>query len=40
MELYCILDESGTDGAEYGRKVVNGRKVAGTITSVVNGRIL
>src|SRR5678815_6092578 len=31
-----MLDEKGTDDAECSRKVVNGRKVAGTIKSLVN----
>ena len=34
--LRCALDESGTDGAEYSRKVVSGRRVAGPIRSLVN----
>ena len=33
--LGCVLDESGTDGAECNRKVVNGRRVAGSIRSLV-----
>ena len=33
-----VLDESGTDGAECSRKVVNGRRVAGTIRSLDNAR--
>ena len=36
--LGCVLDESGTDEAEYSRKVVSGRRVAGDIRSLVNGR--
>src|SRR5678816_879745 len=31
-----MLDEKGTDDAEGSRKVVNGRKVAGAIKSLVN----
>src|SRR5678815_5467279 len=31
-----VLDEKGTDDAECSRKVVNGRKVAGAIKSLVN----
>src|SRR5678816_4566413 len=33
---YLGLDEKGTDDAECSRKVVNGRKVAGAIKSLVN----
>ena len=32
--LECVLDKSGTDGAE--RKVVSRRRVAGAIRSLVN----
>ena len=32
------MDESGTDEAEYSRKVACGRKVAGTIRYLVNAR--
>ena len=38
--LGCVLDESGTDGAECSRKVASGRGVAGTISSLVNARDL
>ena len=38
--LGCVLDESGTDGAECNRKVVSGRKVADAIRSLVNARDL
>ena len=31
-----MLVESGTDGAEYSMKVMNGRRVAGAIRSLVN----
>ena len=31
----CVLDESGTDGAECRRKVASGRRVAGAIRSCV-----
>ena len=34
--LGCILDKSGTDEAEYRRKVTSGRKVAGAIRSLDN----
>ena len=30
------LDESGTDGAKCSRKVVSGRRVAGSIRGLVN----
>ena len=36
----CFLDEAGTDEAECSRKVASGRRVAGVITSLVNGRDL
>ena len=36
----CVLDESGTDKAEYHRKVVSGRMVASAIKSLVNARSL
>ena len=36
--LGCVLNESGTDLAECRRMGANGRKVAGTIRSVVNAR--
>ena len=32
----CVLDESGTDGAECSTKVVSGRRVVGAIRSLVN----
>ena len=32
----CILDKSGTDRAEWIRKVANGRRMAGAIRSLVN----
>ena len=38
--LGCVLDESGTDGAKCSRKVASGRRVAGTIRSLVNARNL
>ena len=34
----CVLDESGTDGAECSRKVASGRRVAGAMRSLVNAR--
>ena len=36
----CVLNESGTDGVECRKKVVNGKKVAGTIRFLVNDRDL
>ena len=39
--LGCVLDESGTDGAECSRKMVmSGMRVAGAINSLVNARDL
>ena len=38
--LKCVLDKSGTYGAECSRMVANGRRFAGAITSLVNGRDL
>ena len=34
----CILDESGTDGAERSREVASGRRVARGIRSIVDVR--
>ena len=34
--LGCVLDESGTDGAECSRKVASGRKVSCAIRPLVN----
>ena len=36
----CVLNESDTDGAECIRKMESGRRVAGTIRSLVNARDL
>ena len=36
----CVLDDSGTDGAEWNREVVSGRRVAGVIRFLVNARDL
>ena len=36
----CVLDESGTDGAECSRKVASGRRVAGAMKSVDNAKDL
>ena len=38
--LGCVLDETGVDGAECGRKVASGRRVAGAIRSPFNARDL
>ena len=38
--LECVLDESGTDGAECSRKVASGRRVAGAIRFLINARDL
>ena len=38
--LGCDWDESGTDGVEYSRKDVSGRRIAGAIRSLVNARYL
>ena len=34
--LGCVLDGSGTDGAECSKKVLSGNRVAGAIKSLVN----
>ena len=34
--LGCVLDKSGTGGAECNRKVVSGRRVACAIRSLIN----
>ena len=34
------MEETGTDGAECRRKMASGRRVAGTIRSLVNARDL
>ena len=36
--LKCVLDESSTDGAECSKKVVSGKRVAGAIRSLANGK--
>ena len=38
--LGCVLDESGRDWAEYSRKVVSGRRLAGAIRFLVKARNL
>ena len=36
----CVLDESGTDGEEFSRKVTSWRRVVGVIRSLVNAMSL
>ena len=36
----CVLNDSGTDGAECSRNVASGRRVAGAIRSLVNAGYL
>ena len=38
--LGCVLNKSGTDGAECSQKVTSGRRVAGATRSLVNSRDL
>ena len=38
--LGCVLDESGTDEADCSRKMASGRRVAGVIRYLINGRSL
>ena len=38
--LDCVMDESGTDGAECSRKLVSGKRVACAVKSLVNDRDL
>ena len=38
--LGCVLDQSGTDGAECRRKATSGRRVTGAIRYLVNARNL
>ena len=38
--LGCVLDESGTGGAVCSRKVLSERRVASSIRSLVNTRVL
>ena len=40
LNIWDVLDESGTDGAECSRKVASGRRVARAIRSLVNTRDL
>ena len=40
LNIWDVLDKLGTYGAEYSRKITNGRKVAGAIRSLVNARDL
>ena len=39
-DIWGVLDESGTNGAECNRKAVSRRRVAGAIRSLVNARDL
>ena len=36
--LKCVLEKSGTDGADCSRKVVSGRRVASAIMLLINAR--
>ena len=36
--MSCVLDESGTDDVECRKKVASGRKLAGAIRYLANGR--
>ena len=38
--MMCVADESGTNGSEWCRRVVSGRKFAGVVRSLVNARSL
>ena len=38
--LGCVLEESGTDGAECSRKEASGSRMAGAIRSLVNANDL
>ena len=38
--MCCVLEESGTDGTECNRKVASGRRVAGSLRSLVNTKDL
>ena len=40
LNIWGVLDELGKDGAECSRKVASGRRVAGTIRSLVNDKNL
>ena len=40
LNIWGVLDESGTNGAECNRKVASGRRVADGIRSLVNARDL
>ena len=40
LNIWGVLDESGTDGAKYIRKMTCGRRVVGAIRSLINGRDL
>ena len=38
--MWCVLDESGTDGTECSKKVASVRRIAGAIRFLVNARDL
>ena len=38
--LECVLEESGTDGAECNRNMASGRRVAGAIRSLINATLV
>ena len=40
LNIWCVLDESGTDGAKCNRKVAIWRRVVGAIRFLVNARDL
>ena len=40
LNMGCVLNESGIDGAECSRKVASGKRVVGGIMSLVNARDL
>ena len=40
LNIWNVLDESGTDRAECNKKVANGRRVTGAIKSLINVRDL
>ena len=40
LNIWGGFDESGTDGAEYSRKVTSGRRMVGDFRSLVNARDL
>ena len=38
LNIWNVLEESGTDEAEYHKKVARGRRVGGSIRSLINAR--